>query len=418
MAGDKGKERRQDIKIATYNILSGRNGRLEMALRELDRLNVDLCFLTEAKLTGGIYTRSGFGYKVFATEAASPNKGGVALIWRDKPNLSLESEKAHGPNVISCEVKTGHKRFLLVGAYISPSETDGSTTHQIEQAVTGRPGLRTLVMGDFNVDLTEPSLDARDTAIHALFAGLGVFNMADHFIFSRAHREGYTWKHVRNGELLTSRCNSILSNCPRDFTNIQIRSPRGQLSDHDALCGWLRAGSKHTHKGYLNARRSIPWSLPAEPSDGDVLVACLVENRTAKPPTRRAKKPWVSDATWRLVDQRAELKRRDTPSEVLKEVNDKIHRSLKRDRKTRVTDAGAEIEAALDSDDLQLAWDIAKGWYRNASPRAPKPSNRDFKQLNQERALLYTAEQPPGESIPIRLDSPFTIDDSPQHWRR
>jgi hypothetical protein len=44
------------IKIATCNIQSGRNSQLEMALRALRLINVDLCFLTEAKLMDGIST--------------------------------------------------------------------------------------------------------------------------------------------------------------------------------------------------------------------------------------------------------------------------------------------------------------------------------------------------------------------------
>ena len=45
------------IKLATYNIQSGRGGRLEMALREMAIMNIDAGILTETKLTDGIYTR-------------------------------------------------------------------------------------------------------------------------------------------------------------------------------------------------------------------------------------------------------------------------------------------------------------------------------------------------------------------------
>jgi len=264
-----------NIKIATYNIFSGRQGRLEMALRELDRLNVDVAFLTEAKLTG-IYTQHCLGYNVLATDAVSPHKGGVALAWRaQSPNWTLESQRKHGPNVISCELKTGHRRFLLVGAYVSPSESDGSTMAFVELACARRTGLRTVIMGDFNVDFNEPGATGRDTDIMASLASLGVNSTGDCFRLSRRHREGFTWKQVRNGELMTSRCDSILSNCPRDFSNLQIRSPRGQLSDHDAVCAWIIAGSIKRHRGYLCARKSIPWKLPNALSDVDVLMENL-----------------------------------------------------------------------------------------------------------------------------------------------
>ena len=66
-----------NIKLATYNIVSGRGSRLEMALREMERMNVDFGFLTEAKITDGIYVRSAYGYRTLATEAVSPHKGGL-----------------------------------------------------------------------------------------------------------------------------------------------------------------------------------------------------------------------------------------------------------------------------------------------------------------------------------------------------
>ena len=57
------------ITIATYNIQSGRNSRLEFACRALEKMNVDLCFLMEAKLTDGIHSRACNGYTVTATKA-------------------------------------------------------------------------------------------------------------------------------------------------------------------------------------------------------------------------------------------------------------------------------------------------------------------------------------------------------------
>ena len=65
-------KQRPYINLASYNITSGHNGRLDMTFRELDRLNVDIALLTESKSTGGIYTCHAFGYNVFATEAPLP----------------------------------------------------------------------------------------------------------------------------------------------------------------------------------------------------------------------------------------------------------------------------------------------------------------------------------------------------------
>ena len=56
--------RRTTATLATYNVTSGRNGRLEQALRAMKVANVDVGVLTEAKLTKDIYTRFSSGYHV------------------------------------------------------------------------------------------------------------------------------------------------------------------------------------------------------------------------------------------------------------------------------------------------------------------------------------------------------------------
>jgi len=383
-----------------------------MALRELDRLNVDIAFLTEAKLTG-IHTAFSHGYHVCASVASSPHKGGVALVWRDRPNWSLESEKQVGPDVVSMELVTGGRRFLVIGAYISPNETDGRTIAQILDAKAKRPGLRTIILGDFNVDFHEGGDNSRDTDIVAAMASIGVDCIVDNFRLARNHRDGFTWKQMRGSELITSRCDSILADCPRDFTNYQIRSPPGNLSDHDAVVGWLRAGPSRTMRGYAKARKTIPWSPPATLTECDILVNQLTGLLDPKHPTARKKSPWISEDTWKLVDQRAELKRQQAAPEELRAMKDRIRRSLRQDRKERVKKAGEAIENALEGDDLREAWNLAKGWYRQASKKSPRPSHQDFDELHAERSELYRAEPSPGQPIPVRLSAPFSIADEP-----
>ena len=51
-------------------------------MRAMEQMNVDIGILTEAKLTGGIYTRYSSGYNVVATSARVHNQGGVALFYK------------------------------------------------------------------------------------------------------------------------------------------------------------------------------------------------------------------------------------------------------------------------------------------------------------------------------------------------
>ena len=65
------KPTKKDLVIGTWNIQSGRSTRLDTALRALSIVGVDLLFLTETKLTNGVYTQFSLGYWVLATNATS-----------------------------------------------------------------------------------------------------------------------------------------------------------------------------------------------------------------------------------------------------------------------------------------------------------------------------------------------------------
>jgi hypothetical protein len=70
------------VLFVSFNIQSGRNGGLEGALRAMDQLGVDIGFLLETKLTGGIYTCYFSGYSVLTLTATLVWHGGIALFWR------------------------------------------------------------------------------------------------------------------------------------------------------------------------------------------------------------------------------------------------------------------------------------------------------------------------------------------------
>jgi hypothetical protein len=76
-----------------------------------------------------------------------------------------------------------------------------------------------------------------------------------------------------------------------------------------------------------------------------------------------------------------------------------------------VAAAGAEIEACLEGDDLQGAWNIARRWYRFAGDRPSRPSREDMISLTQSRIDLFAKRPITVRGIPqIAPRSP--IDDS------
>jgi hypothetical protein len=89
------------VALASFNIRSGRNGGIEAALRAMDQLGVDIGFLLERRLTGGIYTWHLLGYDVLALNTTLSSSGGIALFWRDNISYEVEETRIWGPNVIS-----------------------------------------------------------------------------------------------------------------------------------------------------------------------------------------------------------------------------------------------------------------------------------------------------------------------------
>jgi hypothetical protein len=91
------------INVATYNIRDGRNSNLEAALRACEQMRIHFAVLTETKLSTDRYTRSAYGYMVFATKTTTTNQGGIAIIFSNTSlYFQIESQQRHGPNVISC----------------------------------------------------------------------------------------------------------------------------------------------------------------------------------------------------------------------------------------------------------------------------------------------------------------------------
>ena len=165
--------------LATYNVTSGRNGRLEQALRAMKVANVDVGVLTEAKLTKDIYTRFSSGYHVMATEAPSAQQGGVALFWRDSPTHQVEGQRTWGPNVVSFELVTGGLRYYVVGAYCPPSDPEASTTEDISAAFgAAKPGRQRILIGDVNAVVAAPRY-TRDEIVADCVAA--TFQEAVHF---------------------------------------------------------------------------------------------------------------------------------------------------------------------------------------------------------------------------------------------
>lgn len=410
------------IKLATYNIMDGRNSRLTLLLRNLQTQNIDLCIATETKFppgpdgTPGIHTRQNLGYDIFATYTNVTNQGGIALITRtDSKNWHVESTQRHGPNVLSCILVSGTQHTPLIGVYLAPSHLN-DLPHLEEALERFRNHKRQpLLLGDLNVDLSDMST-SRTTKVAATISAYGLEDLLLHFRPERRYTHLQTYFSRRQGKTVRSRVDYILGTDRRLFKSIKMRKPRHFTSDHYMLIGKFLTMPAKVHKGYLRGRKAFPLKSDPDPcSPQDALFATLKKQTTPPPPATKKTRPhWITAPTLKAMDQRCSLRRHAAHCRAeARRLTRLVNSCLKADRKLRTEEAGAAIQAALDSDDPKTAYGHLAAWYKFHGDRTPKPSRQDLESVTRDFATLYTAEvpSPPGDDVPY--DGPtFAIDDS------
>ncbi len=145
----------------------------------MDQLGVEIGFLLETKLTGGIYTRYSSGYSVLALTAMSVRQGGIALFWRGNNLYEVEETQIWGANVISLHLMKGIVQFYIAGCYITPSDLE-TLTH-IKQAWQACPtGAHLLLVGNLNFNFCAPCTEHEETIAEQVDA-MDLVDMSRHF---------------------------------------------------------------------------------------------------------------------------------------------------------------------------------------------------------------------------------------------
>ena len=145
------------------------------------------------------------------------------------------------------------------------------------------------------------------------------------------------------------------------------------------------------------------------------------------PPPKVARRPrswWLSDATTRVIDQKAHMVRNPLATRAqIKKKGREIKQSLKKDVIRRCTVAAEAIAAYLTGPpkdwNLKGAYGVLGRWHKHAAKHPPKPSREDLITVTNDRIQLYQQElpSPPGEPIPV-LVQPDPINDSVPTLRR
>ena len=133
-----------------------------------------------------------------------------------------------------------------------------------------------------------------------------------------------------------------------------------------------------------------------------------------KPKARDAQKnAWISETTWRIVDERVSARRDPAQYQALIwGLCRAIAARLNGDQRQRAEEAGDEVERLLGSDTpLHCeAWNKMQGWYQSAVERAIPPTRVTLEQITTERVYLYSYVPSSGENIPVSVE-PFQVYD-------
>jgi Reverse transcriptase (RNA-dependent DNA polymerase) len=405
------------INLCTYNIISGRGERLPAAIRALSTMHIDVAILTETKLPDDIYTRYFHGYQVRASRAPSVHQGGVALIWKEHPSFSVESLTFPDANLLSLQLTTDGRRWLVLGVYLPPNEPVDTICNKMVHIRNQHPNLSCIVTGDLNVRF-HGEHSARDQTILDTLDFLGVSDMLPHFRQRRSFCDGCTWRHFREGRWVISTCDYVLSDCSRkQFQRVRITDPRHYDSDHYAVSFSLHQHAPRQHTKYLRCRRTFPLHIkPQHVTDSDQLLHAIPIRLKHNRHQTQPRASWISDYSWVLIDRRAALRRlgHQPQSDILRNINNAVRKSIRRDRRRRTIEAGTDIEQLLADHDVRGAWARIKRWYQQSKGTHITPSPVDMNTVHQTFSALYSTQPDlPIPNIPINYVSTPILDTPP-----
>jgi hypothetical protein len=225
--------------------------------------------------------------------------------------------------------------------------------------------MQPIIMGDLNADLMDPNPDSRTVEIMALMASMGLEDMPSHFRQRAGFRHGDTWHMVRDGQLISSKCDYIMATDRRIFQYVRLKEPRYN-SDHLMVTGGILSATRRENFECLRGRKSFPLRTTANLSEADQLHQQIKDSVDTNDTNviRKTREPWISEATWKLIDKRVSQRDNDqsiTPVEK-RRLRQRIRRALKKDRKMRTIQAGETIESNLQNGNLTGAWHTLQAW--------------------------------------------------------
>jgi hypothetical protein len=136
-------------------------------------------------------------------------------------------------------------------------------------------------------------------------------------------------------------------------------------SHHCALVAVIYAEGGEKLKRYRCRMQRFPISLPRGPQTQlDAGYEELLQHVVCPPPRERPVNKWITNATWKVVNYRAMLRRKGMLSQAAaRNLGQKIKVCLKADRLQRAVTTASNIKGCLAVGECVEAWRYLKGWY-------------------------------------------------------
>ena len=116
---------------------------------------------------------------------------------------------------------------------------------------------------------------------------------------------------------------------------MSVRNPRHN-TDYFMVLGCQCSAPARDHPKYLTGLKKLPLQPPTEPTSEDDIFAALWRAVPKPHAKERRTNEWISEETWRLVDERISTQRLTRVQTRIRRLSRAILESLKGDRKWTV----------------------------------------------------------------------------------
>ncbi len=369
-------------RIATWNVRTMlRAGKLENVKREMDRLKINVCGLSEVRWRnwGDFYSDR---VRVLYSGGGESQRG-VAILLDIKAAQSIEKVVRHEDRIIMVRLKAKPKDLVIVQVYMPTSKHEDDEVERMydkmEEIIEQERNCCTIIMGDFNAVVGEGS----DTPEIGKF-GLGKRNargqklvdfcrrtkhIVTNTMFQQPQRRRYTWTDPKEDKryqldyiLVSSRYrNSVKKSCSYPGADAD--------TDHNPVIMKTRIQLKKVRA----PRRPLKWNLEAlKKEDGSKFVEYIEDKvlqekqshdiderwrvfrdnitESAKINIGREKKkirkPWVTEEMMNKMEERRKWKNSGTTEGKARyrKLNNELRRITDKAKEDWLTEQCKEIE--------------------------------------------------------------------------